>query len=149
MTVDAEGDIGPRSWISAIRMYAMQASFAYLNVTYDDRRPHPLGTGSEYVSSGPLSTPASLSSAFPDLVSHPKARSRSLGYLKNADPQKHTTTKFYPRIISVFNTPKARSSRLKHMSTIRASASSGRVCVPLRWMLHRLRKHFRHHLLGA
>lgn len=92
VTVDAEGDIDPRSWVSAIRMYAMQVSLAYLNVTYDDRRPYPLGTSTEQLSSGPL--PPAVS-AFPDLVPQNTARSRPLAYLEHDDPQKHPATKFY------------------------------------------------------
>jgi len=31
VTVDVEGEIDPRSWVSAVRMYAMQTSLAYMN----------------------------------------------------------------------------------------------------------------------
>ncbi|KAG5221300.1 C2 domain in Dock180 and Zizimin protein-domain-containing protein [Salix suchowensis] len=33
VTVDVEGEIDPRSWVSALRMYAMQTSLAYMNVS--------------------------------------------------------------------------------------------------------------------
>ncbi|KAF8972959.1 cytoplasmic protein [Flammula alnicola] len=93
VTVDVEGDIDPRSWVSAVRMYAMQVSLAYLNVTYDDARPYSLGPSTEYVPSVPLPTPAN--SAFPDFPPHHKARSRSQGCLGPEDPQRYSTAKFY------------------------------------------------------
>ena len=93
VTVDVEGDHDPRSWVSAVHMYAMQVSLAYLSVTYDDVRPYPLGPSTEYVPSVPLPTPAH--SAFPDLSPHHKSRSRSQGYLGVDDPLRHSTAKFY------------------------------------------------------
>lgn len=93
VTVDVEGEIDPRSWVSAVRMYAMQVSLAYLNVTYDDSRPYSLGASSDYVPSVPLPTPAS--SAFPDFPPHHKARSRSQGCLGPEDSTKYSTAKFY------------------------------------------------------
>lgn len=66
VTVDVEGDVDPRSWTSAIRMYTMQASLAYLNVSYDDTRPFILGPSTEYIPAAPLPTPAN--SAFPDAL---------------------------------------------------------------------------------
>ena len=93
VTVDVEGEIDPRSWVSAVRLYAMQVSLAYLNVTYDDSKPYPLGASTDYVPSVPLPTPAS--SAFPELPPHHKARSRSQGYLGPEDSTKFSTAKFY------------------------------------------------------
>lgn len=86
VTVDVEGDIDPRSWVSAVRMYAMQVSLAYLNVT----RPL-LGPSTEYVPSAPLPTPAN--SVFPDLPPPQKPRSRSVGCTD--DPAHHSPAKFY------------------------------------------------------
>jgi dedicator of cytokinesis protein 3 len=91
VTVDVEGDNDARSWVSAIRMYAMQVSLAYLNVTYDDVRPYPLGPSTDFVPSVPLPTPAH--SAFPE-PPHYKTRSRSQGYGTD-DPLRHSTAKFY------------------------------------------------------
>lgn len=85
VTVDVEGDIDPRSWVSAVRMYAMQVSLAYLNVT----RPL-LGPSTEYVPSAPLPTPAN--SAFPDVPFRHKPRSRSVGCYEDSGP---STAKFY------------------------------------------------------
>ncbi|KZO90762.1 hypothetical protein CALVIDRAFT_506467 [Calocera viscosa TUFC12733] len=33
VTVDVEGEVDPRSWVSAVRMYAMQASLAYIDAS--------------------------------------------------------------------------------------------------------------------
>jgi len=94
VTVDVEGDVDPRSWVSAVRMYAMQTSLAYLRVSYDAGNlsiPHTLGPSTDYVPVGPLPTPAH--SAFPDYSRH-KSHSRSMGCL--GPPQPSTTTaKFY------------------------------------------------------
>ncbi|KDR75412.1 hypothetical protein GALMADRAFT_249465 [Galerina marginata CBS 339.88] len=93
VTVDVEGEIDPRSWVSAVRMYAMQVSLAYLNVTYEDSRPYTLGPSTDYVPSVPLPTPAN--SAFPDFPPHHKSRSRSQGCLGPDDSYKYSTAKFY------------------------------------------------------
>lgn len=84
VSVDVEGEIDPRSWVSAVRMYSMQVSLAYLNVAYEEPLPFSL-TGV----SPPLPTPAH--SAFPDIPPHPKPRPRSALYLEDS---KHTA-KFY------------------------------------------------------
>ncbi len=86
VTVDVEGDIDPRSWVSAVRMYAMQVSLAYLNVTQA-----LLGPSTEYVPSAPLPTPAN--SVFPDLPPPQKHRSRSVGC--QDEPTQHSPAKFY------------------------------------------------------
>jgi len=91
VTVDVEGDVDPRSWVSAIRMYAMQVSLAYLNVTYDDSRPYSLGPSTEYVASVPLPTPAN--SAFPDFPYH-KGRTRSIT-CQGLDDSGNSTAKFW------------------------------------------------------
>ncbi|KAG6857266.1 hypothetical protein H0H87_007099 [Tephrocybe sp. NHM501043] len=91
LSVDVEGDIDPRSWVSAVRMYAMQTSLAYLTLSSDDVRPYTLGPSTEYVPVGPLPTPAH--SAFSDLSNH--SRSRSQGCLGPPAPAKPLTTKFY------------------------------------------------------
>lgn len=91
VTVDVEGEIDPRSWVSAVRMYATQVSLAYLNVAYEDARTYNLGASStDYITSGPLPTPAH--SAFPDFPAHQKSRSRSNIGLEDA---KLNTAKFY------------------------------------------------------
>ncbi|KAG6878530.1 hypothetical protein C0993_004428 [Termitomyces sp. T159_Od127] len=92
VSVDVEGDIDPRSWVSAVRMYAMQTSLAYLTLSSDDVRPYILGPSTDYVPVGPLPTPAH--SAFPDLSSH-HSRSRSQGCLGPNTHSKPPTTKFY------------------------------------------------------
>ena len=66
VTVDVEGEIDPRTWVSAIRMYAMQTSLAYSNFSDSANRPHTLGPTTDYVSVGPSPTPTPAHSAFPE-----------------------------------------------------------------------------------
>ena len=93
-TVNVEGEVDPRSWVSAIRMYAMQASLAYLAVNYDTRtsKLHSLGASSDYMASGPLPTPAN--SAFPDLL-HPHQKFRIRSGFRPLSSLKPTSAKFY------------------------------------------------------
>lgn len=94
VTVDVEGDVDPRSWVSAIRMYAMQTDLAYVNVLDDDGRPYTLNASTDDVPGGPVPTPAH--SAFPDFRHpHHKPRSRSHGCLGGSHEVQQTTAKFY------------------------------------------------------
>lgn len=97
VTVDVEGEIDPRSWVSAVRMYAMQTSLAYMNVSQDSKLP-TIGPNIDYTSVGPLPTPAN--SAFPD-YSRSKGQARSLGSLGPPQPEKQTTAKFYHIFLDV------------------------------------------------
>lgn len=93
VTVDVEGEIDPRSWVSALRMYAMQVALAYMDVSPDSSissKGPTLGAAVEYMSSGPLPTPAS--SAFPEFS---RSRGRFLGSLAPPQPAKATSVKFY------------------------------------------------------
>ncbi|KNZ80427.1 Dedicator of cytokinesis protein 3 [Termitomyces sp. J132] len=92
VSVDVEGEIDPRSWVSAVRMYAMQTSLAYLTLSSDDVRPYIFGPSTDYFPAGPLPTPAH--SAFPDLSNH-HSRSRSQGCLGPNFHVKSPATKFY------------------------------------------------------
>ncbi|KAF9529304.1 cytoplasmic protein [Crepidotus variabilis] len=90
VSVDVEGEVDTRSWMSAVRMYALQVSLAYLSVAYEDPRLYNLGPSSEYIAnSAPLPTPAH--SAFPDL---PHQRSRSRSGIQQEDA-KSASGKFY------------------------------------------------------
>ena len=91
VSVDVQGEIDPRSWVSAVRMYAMQTSLAYLKLPTDDIKSHLLGPSTDYVPGGTLPTPAH--SAFTELHSH--TRSRSQGCLSPAPLPKTPTAKFY------------------------------------------------------
>jgi dedicator of cytokinesis protein 3 len=93
VSVDVEGDIDFRSWVSAIRMYAMQTSLAYLDVSLDGVRPYTLSPSVDYVQTGPLPTPAH--SAFPDLSYSHHSRPRSQGYVAPTPPLKSPPAKFY------------------------------------------------------
>ncbi|KAJ4468210.1 hypothetical protein J3R30DRAFT_1684989 [Lentinula aciculospora] len=82
VTVDIQGEIDFRTWVSAVRMYSMQVALAYLNV--DDPPlllPNP----------GPLPTPAH--SVFPELTH--RSRMRSLTRVGPPSPSKPSTAKFY------------------------------------------------------
>ncbi|EPQ57371.1 hypothetical protein GLOTRDRAFT_137711 [Gloeophyllum trabeum ATCC 11539] len=97
VTVDVEGDIDPRSWVSAVRMYAMQTSLAYMDVNTNT----PLKSGKlpalasviDFASTGPVPTPAH--SAFPDLPTRGKGHSRAVGSLGPPQPPKLAAAKFY------------------------------------------------------
>lgn len=93
VTVDVEGEIDPRSWVSAVRMYTMQVSLAYLNINHDDSPIYSLGRSTDYVPSVPLPTPAH--SAFPDTPHHHKGPSRSQSCIGPDDSHKLSTVKFY------------------------------------------------------
>nr|GAT57688.1 predicted protein [Mycena chlorophos] len=88
VSVDVEGPIDQRSWVSTVRMYSMQVSLAYLNVSYPDSLPLALGASVDHVPALPVQTPAH--SAFPESVYH-KPRSLSLGNATDARP----TAKFF------------------------------------------------------
>ncbi|THV06807.1 cytoplasmic protein [Dendrothele bispora CBS 962.96] len=96
VTVDVEGPVDNRSWVSAVRMYAMQMALAYLNVPLDDTSPRS-SNPSEIHPSIPLPTPAH--SAFPENHRqhhyHNKSRSRSMDCFGQQTPQKQATAKFY------------------------------------------------------
>ncbi|KIK67093.1 hypothetical protein GYMLUDRAFT_37133 [Collybiopsis luxurians FD-317 M1] len=82
VTVDIEGEVDARTWVSAVRMYSMQVALAYLNL--DDSPPIvPIP--------GPLPTPAH--SAFPELTH--RARMKSVTRLGTSSPSQSSTAKFF------------------------------------------------------
>ncbi|KAF7362005.1 hypothetical protein MVEN_00545700 [Mycena venus] len=91
VTVDVEGDIDQRSWVSAVRMYSMQTALAYLNVSYPESSlPHTIGSSPDFMAAGPLPTPAH--SAFPESAYH---KPRSLSLSSPNDPNRPATAKFF------------------------------------------------------
>ncbi|KZT43476.1 hypothetical protein SISSUDRAFT_1039891 [Sistotremastrum suecicum HHB10207 ss-3] len=108
VNVDVEGEGDPRSWMSAIRMYAMQVSLAYMDVS--SPKPNPLSPAAlapskksivpsissaslyqNLTSEQPLPTPAS--SAFPECVNpRPRPNPRSL---RAPTTDKPSAVKFY------------------------------------------------------
>ncbi|KIJ67558.1 hypothetical protein HYDPIDRAFT_127628 [Hydnomerulius pinastri MD-312] len=80
VTVDVEGEIDPRSWVSAVRMYAMQTALAYMNVLAENPNAskHTIGPAEYNNSSAPIPTPAH--SAFPDIARR-RTSSRLIGSL--------------------------------------------------------------------
>ncbi|KAF7321412.1 hypothetical protein MKEN_00661700 [Mycena kentingensis (nom. inval.)] len=88
VSVDVEGQVDQRSWVSAVRMYSMQVSLAYLTATYPEL-PLGLGASTEHVQTASLQTPAH--SAFPDSSYH-KPRSLSLSITNDSA---RPTAKFF------------------------------------------------------
>ncbi|KAJ8077056.1 Deoxycytidine kinase 1 [Marasmius tenuissimus] len=98
VTVDVEGEPDIRSWVSAVRMYAMQLSLAYLNVSSEANAPRPINHSfPDQSSAGPLPTPAN--SAFPEMT-HRKTRSRS-AVVRPQPAQKTSAAKFYHIFLDV------------------------------------------------
>lgn len=98
VNVDVEGDIDQRSWMSAIRMYALQAALAQMDVSPTPNTPYkmPHMNGSiDYSVSAPTPIPlsASLHSAFPELP-RPRGHSRLIGSLSPSSPSQ-AKAKFY------------------------------------------------------
>ena len=96
VTVDVEGEIDPRSWVSAVKMYAMQTSLAYMNVNQSSKLS-TIGPAVDYAAVVPLPTPAN--SAFPD-YSRTKVQ-RALGSLGPPLPDRQSTAKFYHIFLDV------------------------------------------------
>ena len=94
VTVDVEGELDMRSWISAVRMYAMQVSLAYMDVSPSNASEIPrLGASIDYVPvSGPVPSPAP--SAFSD-VARSRSQIKSLGSLGTSISQQPARAKFY------------------------------------------------------
>ncbi|KAH8119460.1 cytoplasmic protein [Phellopilus nigrolimitatus] len=96
VTVDVEGEIDPRSWVSAVRMYAMQVALAYMDVSPDSTvasKAPGLGAAAEYTSVGPAPTPAN--SVFPE-SGRPRANTRLLGSLAPPQPAKPASCEVLP-----------------------------------------------------
>ncbi|TFK54047.1 hypothetical protein OE88DRAFT_1654527 [Heliocybe sulcata] len=98
VTVDVEGDVDPRSWVSAVRMYAMQTSLAYMDVNPGTSAKPGKSLRSASVldfasSMAPVPTPAH--SAFPDVSFRGKGHSRMFGSLAPSAPSKPAAAKFY------------------------------------------------------
>ncbi|KAF8586680.1 hypothetical protein K439DRAFT_1340268 [Ramaria rubella] len=90
VTVDVEGEVDARSWVSGVRMFAMQTSLAYMDASTSRliNKTPTLGHSIEYTSK-PLPTPAQ--SAFPD---YGRPRARTIGSLGPPPPSK-TAVRFY------------------------------------------------------
>jgi dedicator of cytokinesis protein 3 len=93
VNVDVEGGGDPRSWISAIRMYTMQVSLAYLDILREDIKLGGLRRSVDYLTNGSIPTPAH--SAFPNLIHQPHRKSHSQATISPSDVPKPSPTKFY------------------------------------------------------
>jgi dedicator of cytokinesis protein 3 len=74
VTVDVEGEIDTRNWMSAVRIYALQASLAFADVSGDGSKALRSRHSLDLFSTSPLPTPAH--SAFPE-YGRPKTFSSS------------------------------------------------------------------------
>jgi len=97
VAVDVEGEVDPRSWVSAVRMYAMQTALAYMNMPADHLGLVKNTTTEYHTPSAPIPTPAH--SAFPD-VTRPRNSSRFVGFLASPSSSsggsaKPSPAKFY------------------------------------------------------
>lgn len=79
VSVDVEGEVDPRSWVSAVRMYAMQTSLAYMNVPVDHFN-FPKNPSTEYYTPPSVPIPTPAYPVFPD-VTRPRNSSRLIGSL--------------------------------------------------------------------
>ncbi|KAI0940660.1 hypothetical protein AcW1_003797 [Taiwanofungus camphoratus] len=95
VTVDVEGEIDTRSWVSAVRMYAMQASLAYMDVSPPTGQPYnkSLRMGRSIDAPSPVvPVQAQAHSVFPE-VSRSRGQPRILGSLGSASQP--ARAKFY------------------------------------------------------
>lgn len=104
VNVDVEGEIDTKSWMSAVRMYALQAALAHMDVSPAPNAPYklPHANGSiDYSAPGlsgiPLS--ASLHSSFPE-APRPRGHSRLIGSLSPTTPSQ-ARAKFYHVFLDV------------------------------------------------
>jgi dedicator of cytokinesis protein 3 len=91
VTVDIEGEIDTRNWMSAVRMYALQASLAYADASGDGSKTPRSRHSLDLFPTSPLPTPAH--SAFPE-SSRPKTASL-VGVTGCRPPSKELTPKFF------------------------------------------------------
>lgn len=97
VTVDVEGEIDSRSWVSAVRMYAMQVSLAYIDVSPSHPYRLPQLGGSIDYASTLVPTPTQAHSAFPEYLRNQRGHSRLVGSLSSggisiSNPQAQTQT---------------------------------------------------------
>ena len=90
VTVDVEGEIDTRNWMSAVRMYALQASLAYADTSGDSSRPLRSRQSLDLFSTSPLPTPAH--SAFPE---YHRPKTSSLAQSGSHKPSGAPTPKFF------------------------------------------------------
>jgi dedicator of cytokinesis protein 3 len=90
VTVDIEGEIDTRNWMSAVRMYALQASLAYADAPGDGLKAPRSRQSLDSFPISPLPTPAH--SAFPE-YSRPKTT--SLAGVTSRQPSNDLTPKFF------------------------------------------------------
>ena len=95
VTVDVEGEVDPRSWVSTVRMYAMQVALAYMDV-----RVPAMVAAAEYTAF-PTAPMASASSSSPSDINCLRGYSRALGSLAPPHRAKPESVKFYHVFLDV------------------------------------------------
>ncbi|KAI0082009.1 cytoplasmic protein [Panus rudis PR-1116 ss-1] len=96
--VDVEGEVDARSWVSAVRMFAMQASLAYLDPTSSLSQAQNLGAFLDQTVSHASPLTRSLSSA--QDMARLKSSARNLGSLSSPSATP-TRAKFYHVFLDV------------------------------------------------
>ena len=98
VNVDVKGEIDHRSWMSTVRMYALQAALTNMDVTLAPNTPYKLPQANGSIDySAPASTPTPLSASIhytlPELP-RPRGHSRLIGSLSLTAPTQQRA-KFY------------------------------------------------------
>ncbi|KAH9083888.1 C2 domain in Dock180 and Zizimin proteins-domain-containing protein [Lactarius deliciosus] len=89
VTVDVEGDIDTRNWMSAVRIYTLQASLAFADPSSDGSKSLRSRQSLDlYSTTSPLPTPAH--SAFPEY-----GRSKTISFVGPPKPSKELSPKFF------------------------------------------------------
>ena len=88
VTVDVEGEIDTRNWMSAVRIYTLQASLAFADVSGDGSKALRSRHSLDMFSTSPLPTPAH--SAFPEY-----GRPKTSSFSGSPIPPKELTPKFF------------------------------------------------------
>jgi len=90
VTVDVEGEIDTRNWMSAVRMYALQASLTYADVSGDVSRQLRSRQSLDLFPTSPLPTPAH--SVFPE---YNRSKTSSLSQPLGSQKPSGSTPKFF------------------------------------------------------
>lgn len=104
VNVDVKGEIDHRSWMSTVRMYALQAALTNMDVTLAPNTPYKLPQANGSIDySAPASTPTPLSASIhytlPELP-RPRGHSRLIGSLSLTAPTQQRA-KFYHVFLDV------------------------------------------------
>lgn len=91
VSVHIDDEVDARCWVSAVRMFAMQVSLAYMHTSPDSTKPMLLGS-SDLMPLSSLTSPSGSTSYEP---TRPRGHMRFMSSLANSQPQKSASTKFF------------------------------------------------------